>query len=150
MQTLHLTAFINAAPKKVWDTMLSDAGYRQWTKAFSPVSYYKGEWKEGTMIHFLGTDAEGKNEGGMISRVKTVKPYELVAVEHIGMIMDGKEDTTSDTVKKWQGVIEQYTFIEKNGGTELVIDMDISDEEKQMLEGMWEKALEMLKELAEK
>jgi hypothetical protein len=45
---------------------------------------------------------------------------------------------------------ENYTFKEKNGTTEVIVEMDINDEYKEMFEGMWPKALQKLKELAEK
>ena len=38
----------------------------------------------------------------------------------------------------------------KDGKTELLVDMDINDEYKEMFEGMWPNALQKLKELAEK
>ena len=64
-------------------------------------------------------------------------------------MLDGVEDTTSDRVKVWAGALENYTFIYKNGKTELVVDMDINEEFKEMFEGMWPKALQKLKSLCE-
>ena len=53
-------------------------------------------------------------------------------------------------LKSYPG-FENYTFAEKDGGTEVNIDMDIVNEEyKEMFEGMWPKALLKLKELAER
>ena len=62
---------------------------------------------------------------------------------------DGVEDTTSDRVKIWAGALENYTFIDKDGKTELVVDLDINEEFKEMFEGMWPKALQKLKSLCE-
>ncbi len=131
--------------------MLSDATYRDWTNAFNPGSYYKGNWEEGSKMLFLGPDPTGasKGEGGMVSRIRKNKLHEFVSIEHLGMVMNGVEDTTSDEVKKWAGAHENYTFTDKDGGTELVVDMDISESEKVMMEEMWKKALVRLKELAE-
>ena len=64
-------------------------------------------------------------------------------------MIDGVEDTTSDRVKVWAGALENYTFKDKNGKTELIVDMDINDEYKEMFEGMWPKALQKLKSLCE-
>ncbi|MBP9773343.1 MAG: SRPBCC domain-containing protein [Candidatus Peribacteraceae bacterium] len=151
MQKIHLTTFIKAPRAKVWDTMLSDATYRDWTSAFCPGSYYKGNWEEGSKILFLGPDPTGANKGvgGMVSRIKKNKLHEFVSIEHLGLVRDGVEDTTSEATKGWAGAHENYTFNEKDGGTELVIDLDIMEEEKANMEAMWKKALLRLKELVE-
>ena len=41
------------------------------------------------------------------------------------------------------------TFIDKNGNTEVLVDLDIADEWKEMFEGLWPKALAKLKEMCE-
>lgn len=46
--------------------------------------------------------------------------------------------------------MENYTFKNKDGKTELLVDMDINDEYKEMFEDMWPKALQKLKEISEK
>lgn len=149
MHKIHLNAFIKAPREKVWKTMLDDATYREWTAAFHPGSHYVGEWKTGSKMLFIGPDETGK-EMGMVSRIKEARPYEFVSIEHLGIIADGTEDTTSELAKKWAPAYENYTFAEKDGGTELSVDMDISPEEKDMMEKMWQEGLKKLKELAEK
>jgi hypothetical protein len=91
--------------------------------------------KAQTML-FLGPDPQGGGEGGMVSRIRENRPYEYIGIDHIGMVKDGVEDTTSDEVKAWLGAQENYTFTEKHGGTELAIDMHITDEYKEMMAGM--------------
>jgi len=149
MQKLHFKIDINAPREKVWDTMLEDETYRIWTEPFSPGCYYKGDWNKGSKILFLAADQEGKI-GGMVSRIKENRKYEYVSIEHLGVVQDGKEDTSSDEVKKWAGAFENYTFKEKNSSTEVLVDLDINDEYKEMFEGMWPNALQKLKEIAEK
>ncbi len=41
-------------------------------------------------------------------------------------------------------------LLEKDGGTEVIVDVDSNEEFKKMFEETWPKALEKLKELAEK
>lgn len=149
MEKIHLTTFINAPRERVWDAMLSDASYRDWTSAFNPGSYFVGDWSEGSKILFLGPDLEGEGEGGMVSRIAESRKPEFVSIEHLGVVRNGVEDTASERVQKWVGVHENYTFNEKDGGTELVIDMDIDEAEKAFMEGAWEKALARLKQLVE-
>lgn len=150
MQKLKFSIEINAPKEKVWDTMLDDKTYRRWTAAFNEGSYYKGDWSKGSKIIFLGPNPETGKEGGMVSRIAENKPYEFISIEHLGIINDGVEDTTSDAVKPWAGSLENYTFKEINGKTELLVDMDINDDYKEMFEDMWPNALQKLKELAEK
>lgn len=148
MEKLHFSIVINAPKEKVWETMLNDDTYRKWTEAFGSGSHYKGDWNKGSKILFLAPGEKG--EMGMVSRIKESKPYEFLSIEHIGVVNDGKEDTTSDEVKKWAGALENYTFKESGRKTEVLIDTDTNDEYKEMFQDMWPKALNKLKELAEK
>jgi uncharacterized protein YndB with AHSA1/START domain len=147
MQKLHFSIVIKAPKRKVWDTMLNDATYRQWTAPFGPGSHFVGDWSEGSKILFLAPGDKG--EGGMVSRIAESKKPDRLSIEHLGVVQDGKEDTSSDAVKGWAGAHENYTFIDKDGGTELLIDTDTDEEFKAMFEDMWPKALQILKELAE-
>jgi hypothetical protein len=150
MQRLHFSISINAPKAKVWDTMLQDATYRVWTRAFNPKgSWYEGDWSQGSTIRFLGPGENG-TVGGMVSRIKENRPHEYISIEHLGLIHDGKEDTTSEAVKKWVPAFENYTFNETNGVTEVLVDMDIDEEHKRVFEEMWPKALQALKELSER
>jgi uncharacterized protein YndB with AHSA1/START domain len=156
MQTLHFSILINAPKEKVWNTMLEDETYREWTSAFSPEgSYYEGGWNEGDEILFLGGD--GNKEGavsGMISRIKESKPFDFVSIQHLGEIHNGEK-------KLWYGegtvnseAFENYTFEEKDGGTEVIVDLTASDgfpyNMEEMFKDMWPKALQSLKEIAER
>ena len=145
---MHFTIRINAPKGKVWHTMLDDKTYRVWTGAFCPGSYFEGQWIPGTKMLFLATDEAG-DATGMVSRIKEVKPFDFVSIEHLGEVRNGKEDTTSETVLPWAGALENYTFTEIDGVTELQIDQDIDEAHKEMFAGMWPNALQKLKEICE-
>jgi len=151
MQTLHYSIFINAPREKVWKTILEDATYREWTRVFNPAgeSHYEGSWEEGSTIKFVGPDPKTGKLGGMLSRIAENRPHEFISIEHVGIIHDGFEDTTSEEAKKWTPAHENYTFNEKNGGTELVVDLDSDEENAKMFDDMWPKGLQKLKELSE-
>lgn len=151
MQTLHFSTFINAPREKVWDVMLGDATYREWTKPFNAGSYYEGSWEQGSKILFKGTNDKGEVEGGMVSRIAESRKPEFVSIEHMGMIVDGKEVMIEDTeeYKAWAGAHENYTFTEKDGGTDLTVDLDVTEEMAADMGAMWEKSLVVLKGLAE-
>ena len=150
MQKLHFSMLINAPKDKVWHAMLDDQPYREWTKAFNEGSYYKGSWEKGSKILFLGPDPNTGEEGGMVSRIAENKPYKFISIEHLGIVQNGVEDTTSEAARKWAPAFENYTFNDQDGVTEVLVDIDVEDEHAQMFNEMWPKGLRKLKELAEK
>lgn len=151
MQKIHFSIQINAPKEKVWDIMLGDATYREWTEPFHAGSYYKGDWSTGSKMLFLGPDETGKSEGGMVSRIKENRKYEFISIEHLGIVMNGVEDTTSEEATKWSPAFENYTLIEKDGGTEVNVDLEVpSVEYAEIFNGMWPKALLKLKEVVER
>ena len=146
MEKINFKTSINAPKEKVWKVLWDDASYREWTSAFHEGSYAETDnWKQGTEVKFRGPGGDG-----MISRVAENRPNEYMSFEHLGMIMNGEEDRNSEKVKEWAGAKENYTLKESNGVTELAIDMDIAEEYRDMFTGMWPKALEKVKALAEK
>lgn len=149
MQKLHFSIQINAPVAKVWDTMLEDVTYRQWTKAFGADGYFKGDWSAGSKILFVGIDAESGKEMGMVSRIAANRHHAYISIEHLGIYADGVEDMTSEDARKWSPALENYTFTEKDGGTLVEIDQDMLEEYVPMFNQMWPEALNNLKALAE-
>jgi hypothetical protein len=144
MEKLHFSIDIKAPIQKVWDILWADETYRKWTTAFSEGSYAESDWNEGSKIVFLGPGGDG-----MLARIAEKREPHYMGFEHLGMIIGGVEDTTSDKVKGWAGARENYTLSEKNGQTNVHIDIDITEEYKEMFSQMWPKALQSLKQLAE-
>lgn len=149
MDILQASILIDASPQKVWHTMLDDEGYREWTKAFDPGSFYQGRWETGEEMRFLTTGPDGKLQG-LYSRIKESIPYQLVAIEHLGLIKDDVVDTTSEEVQKWAPSYENYSLRQKGEKTEVKIEMTVQAEYREMMEKMWKKALQKLKQLCEK
>jgi len=151
MQKLHFSIVINAPKEKVYNAMLKEYPYRAWTQVFHPGSHYVGDWREGSKILFLAPDENGKMSG-MIGRIKENRTYEYVSVEYMGIVEDGKEDTTSDEAKKVAGGLENYTFKDIDGKAELLVDIDVHEGEEyiEMFREIWPKALERLKRLVER
>ncbi len=148
---------INAGVEKVWEKMLGDEGYRQWTTEFNPGgSLYEkektendGEFVLGEKVRFLGPGEDG-SMGGMLSRVKEVRKNEFISFEHYGFIMGGVEDTESEKIKSWAPACENYTF-EKiaDDKTKVKVEVEMSAEWADMMSAMWPKALLKLKEICE-
>jgi hypothetical protein len=133
--------------------MLDLDTYKIWTEVFAPGSSYEGDWSEGSKMLFIGPDENGKM-GGMVSQIKESRPYEFVSIEYNGVVKDGKEITTGEEAKEYAGSLENYTFKEMDGKTEVIVDLlgseEIGEELKQYFQDSWPKALQKLKELAEK
>ena len=144
MEKIHFSILINATPEKIWKILWADETYRKWTSAFTEGSYAETDWKQGSKVLFL----DGKGSG-MVSRIAVNKPNEFMSIEHLGMVKDGVEDTSSEEVKAWKGAHEDYTLKKVNGKTELSVDMDATEEFKEMFSKIWPKALQNVKELAE-
>ncbi len=144
MEKLNFKAVINASPEKVWKVLWADDTYRKWTSAFAEGSYAETDWKKGSKVLFL--DGEGR---GMVSRIADNRPNEYMSIEHLGEVKDGVEDTSSEKVKDWAGAHENYTLKKVNGKTELIVDMDITEEFKEMFSKMWPVALDNVKRLSE-
>lgn len=147
MQKLHLEMDINSDINKVWNTVIGKTTYPIWAKAFDLNSDVEGEWKEGEKLHFVGGE---KKEFGMVSILEKVTEPTFISIRHIGQLKDGVEDLTSEEVKKWSGMHENYTLVDKGGITTFHLDMDIDEEYYEMMKNMWVIAIGRLKLLCEK
>ena len=145
MEKINHSVTINAAGEKVWKVLLDDETYRVWTKEFAEGSYAVTDWKEGSKALFL---TPGGN--GMVSRIAKHVPNEFLSIEHLGTVTEGVEETESEEVKKWQGAKENFVLSEIEGVSELSIEMDVAQDEIQMFQEIWPKALAKVKELSER
>ena len=91
---------------------------------------------------------------GMVSRIKENRQDHYISIETVGVVSNDEEDIRSPEAKNWAGSLENYTFKDLNGKTELRVDLtfegEINPEMLEMFEKTWPKALNKLKELAEK
>jgi uncharacterized protein YndB with AHSA1/START domain len=62
MLKLHFETTINASPDKVWNAVIDDKKFREWTSAFNESSYYEGGWEKGNKIRFLGKNEKGGHD----------------------------------------------------------------------------------------
>ena len=86
----------------------------------------------------------------MVSRIAEHRPNEFLSIQHLGEIKNGVEDTTSEAVKSWAGVRENYTLTDDDEEVTLTVELDLDEEHESMFDLMWPKALAKLKELAER
>lgn len=152
MKKLQFKKDINASAEKVYNTMLGISNietYEQWTSEFNPTSTYEGSWKKGTKIYFVGTDENGKR-GGMVSEIADNIPFRFVSIRHYGILDGENEITEGPDVEKWAGGLENYSFHENNGVTTVTVESDVAEDYLDYFNTTWSKALNKLKELAEK
>lgn len=146
MKTLSLSALIPASPEVVWTAITSDTFYRVWANVFSEGSFFVGTWEANTPMQFLGPNENGVL-GGLTSMVIKNIPYKELWLEHRGFVMDGKEDYTSEEVKKWAPSFERY-FLEAEGQqTRFRLEMQMDEDWYDMMEESWKNAFIKLSEL---
>lgn len=145
MINLNYSIKINAPREKVWDVMLSDETYREWTMAFHPGSSFRGTWEEGTKMEFVAPGENGVDEVGMAGMIKENRKPEFLSIEY-SIPVPGLEINPEGPMG-----YENYTFKDDNGATDLVIDLlNLPDEFKDMMSDSWPKALDKLKEICER
>lgn len=144
MKRKEFKTTIHAPREKVWGVLWNDATYRQWTAPFMEGSRAETDWSEGSKVRFLGPDGNG-----MVSKIKTNDPYEFMSIEHLGIVKEGVEDTTSEEAKKWKGAMENYSLSSFDGKTELLVETDIAEKHLAEFQKIWLEAIEKIKELSE-
>jgi uncharacterized protein YndB with AHSA1/START domain len=145
MQKISLSVLIHAPKEKVWNSLWGIYHYPAWTSAFAESSVVQTDnWKEGSKVLFL--DGNGS---GMVSIIAANRPNELMSFRHLGIVKDGVEDTSSPASQGWAGAMENYTLSGQTGTTNLLVEMDITDDYKDYFLKTWPIALEKVKGLAE-
>ncbi|MCX2493461.1 SRPBCC domain-containing protein [Pedobacter sp. PF22-3] len=140
MEKIKFKTTINASKEKVWDVLFGVDSYPKWTAVFAEGSQVETDWKKGSRAIF----GDGKGNG-MLAVIHENIPYQYLSIKHIGEIKDGEE-----TLHNWGESFENYTLNEKEGQTELLIDMDIIKEWTEYFKETWPKALVKVKEIAER
>lgn len=145
MQSFIYTIDIDATRKKVWETIIDEAKYKEWVKAFSENSQFSGEWKEGAEVKFFDPDC-----GGTVAVLEEFKPHSLIIAHHIATLSKNMErETTGVETEKWIGSKEIYMLDEVTGKTTLKIEMQTHEDFAEMFNNAWPKALENIKRLSE-
>lgn len=145
MEKIIFSEQINAPKEKLWESLWNIHQYQTWTSAFVEGSTVKTDnWQEGTRIYFL--DGHGR---GMYSEILQNKPNEYMSFRHLGTVTNGREDTPGDQASAWAGATENYRLTEKDGGTFLEVETEITEDFKDYMMKTWPVAMAKLKGLAE-
>lgn len=135
---------IDAPAEKVWNVLLNDDTYRQWTHVFCAGSYYKGELKPGGRVHFLSPDGSG-----MYSDVIFCTPHSNILFQHIGEVLDFVEQPIDEATEKWTGAFENYILKEQGNRTTLIAEIDLTPEHVDFFNENFPKGLQIVKRLSE-
>jgi uncharacterized protein YndB with AHSA1/START domain len=144
IKKLVFQAEMQARPEKVWQALWGKQSYSDWTAHFCPGSYYSGEMKQGTRIHFLTPSGEG-----IYSDIGYLKENKLMIISHIGYMHQNQELPMDEATRMWTGSYETYILKEVEGKTLLTVEVDTLDEYIQHMNESFPKALARLKEIAE-
>lgn len=140
---------IDSDVEKVYAIMTGEKTYTEWTSVFNPDSRFRGSWKKGSKIVFLGSEKDG-SESGMVSKIKENIPNKFISIEHMGVIRNGREVVCGPDVDDWQGALENYTFRPRGNKTLVVVDLDSIKQFQPYFTQTWPKALLKLKEICER
>jgi hypothetical protein len=111
--------------------------------------YLRRQLGKGKKMLFVGIDDNGQ-KAGMVSRITEHIPYQLVSIQHYGLLQAGKEITEGPEVEKWANGYETYTFVENNGTTTVTVDLDTAEDFIDYMNEHYPKALDKLKAICEK
>jgi len=147
-QKVSCSTEIQASKERIWDVLTAPATFEQWCAAFSPGSYFEGDWTEGSTMRFLAANESG-NAAGMVTRVERHVPAEWLRLEHIGVVDNGLAVFEGEEYEKLIPAIEEYRLSEVPGGFRLSVETEVPDSYIAFFSQAWQDALNRIKALAE-
>ncbi|MBA2498670.1 MAG: SRPBCC domain-containing protein [Chitinophagaceae bacterium] len=135
---------IKASKEKVWDVLTKDEMTKSWYTAFNPGTYAETDWKQGSEVIF-----KDGTENGMIGKIVASVPGQIISTEFTGTLVNGVEDYESEAARNIKGFKETYYISSEGNKSKLSIEQETSDEYGDMMQTMWDKALPLIKQLAE-
>lgn len=142
MKEMQFQVEISAPKEKVWDTLWQDQTLREWAGIIDPGTYLVGDLKEGNEVQFISG-----NGYGVTTLVEKLTPNEFLLFRHQA---DTQDEGKRERENEWTGGKESYTLAEKDGATILTAAFDVPPEMEQYFTDTYPKALERVKELAER
>lgn len=143
MKEMQFQLEIHATKDQVWDTLWRDETFRQWAGIIDPGTHMVGDLNEGNEVQFISAE----NGYGVTSLVEKLTPNEYLLLRHSA---DTKDSGAQEREKEWTGGAESYALTENEGITTLTVAFDVPPELEEYFETNYPKALEKIKELAER
>jgi len=104
-----------------------------------------GSWDVGATIRFFDT-----NKDGMIGEIAENNGVDFISIRMLGYITKGVDDTTSEEILTWAPSYENYTYRSTTTGTQLIVDVEVSNEWIDFMNKTYPLALQRLKEICER
>lgn len=142
MITVQFLVEINATSESVWRILWQDQTFRLWVGIIDPGTRLIGELIEGSEVQFISGSGYG-----VTSLVAKLIPYEYVLFKHLA---DTQNMGRMERDQEWTGGQESYSLKENDGITTLTATFDVPPEMIEYFKLKYPKALELVKELAEK
>jgi uncharacterized protein YndB with AHSA1/START domain len=143
MKELQFSIEIDASRETVWNTLWSDETFRDWAGIIDPGTYMMGILKEGNEVQFISSE----NGYGVTSLVEKLVANEFLLFRHHA---DTQESGKQAREKEWTGGKESYSLVESEGVTTLTAAFDVPPELEDYFKVNYPKALERVKQLAER
>ncbi len=142
MKQMKFTIEINANRQKVWDALWQDETFREWAGIIDPGTHLVGDLKEGNEVQFISG-----NGYGVTSLVEKLVEGEFLLLRHSADTQDAGQ---RERAQEWTGGEESYSLAEKDGTTTLTGAFDVPPEQEGYFTINYPKALDRVKELAER
>ena len=143
MKQMQFVVKIQASKERVWDVLWADETFREWAGLIDPGTYMVGELKEGNGVQYISAE----NGYGVTSLVVSVIPNEYLLLKHQA---DTQDVGAREREAEWTGGEESYSLTEQDGTTTLTAAFDVPPDLEAYFNDAYPKALERVKELAEK
>lgn len=143
MKKLQFSVEIKAPREKVWNTLWEDKTFRDWANIIDEGQYMIGEIKEGNEVQFISA----VSGYGVTSLIEKLAINEFVSFRQMA---DTKDSGEREREKEWTGGTESYSLAKNDGGTTLMVDIDVPPGQEETFKVRFPKALERVKILTEK
>lgn len=140
---IEKTKEIQASKDKVWNVLLEDEYNRIWMAEFMEGSHAKTDWIVGHKVRFLDN-----NDNGIVGRIITKQPYDIIEMEYDGEVVNGEDNLDSEMAQQMKGATEKYYLSEENGVTTLNVKVDMDATYYDMMSEAWDKAMDKIEELS--
>jgi len=137
--TLVKSITVNATPEKVWEVIATEAGIRQWGNAFMEGTYAESTFEMGAEVAWKIPDGTTVVKG-VITKLEKPKVLEITYYD----------DPTHTVPMPLDRYVERFSTNVANGETLITIHAGpLAKTWTNMHAPMWDKALEIMKEMAE-
>jgi len=144
--TVKKSISINAQPEKVWNVLFgAKETYEAWAKEFSEGSTIEGDWSIDSAVVM-----KDKTGNGLIARILKNTKNEVLVMEYEGVLVDGQKEYSGPAADAMNGGMESYMLESTGSGTELYVESDIGEDFVDATSAAWDRALEIIRMLAEK